>query len=172
MRILAILMVGIVILTGVIIIDERQVAVITDYHGRQQTKLPGIHFVWPLLDKVTYVYINERAALLTLTINEADIAADPVQVEVLISYHVINPVIYLSQVNRLGKTGISAQIANILKSTITRKIRETTLTQFNQQNIVALGIAQLNQFGITIDQVALLNLKFIHNPALAESVNK
>lgn len=151
----------IILFTGIIVVDERQNAVITDYKGTKVVYLAGIHFAWPILDKVTYVYINERTALLTLSINESGQGNIPLQLEVLISYHVINPIDYLSVVNRSDKVGISTEIAKFLVMDIENKLKTESLAKFNQHPIFSVQHNFLTSLGISIDKVDLLSIRFI-----------
>src|SRR5579863_9565576 len=99
--IILILVLLIVLFTATFVVDERQNAVITSYNGKERVEEAGIHFAWPILDKVTYVFINERASILTLAVNESEAGSNPLQAQVLINYHVTNPVEYLAAVRRL-----------------------------------------------------------------------
>jgi|GEM_PF-4510120 len=200
--IMLILVLLIVLFTATIVVDERQNAVITNYNGKQRIEKSGIHFAWPIWDKVTYVFINERASLLTLAVNESEVGSNqsaedqgnnklrhPVvvgalkqdhapevskslSIEVLISYHVTNPVEYLAAVRRLDKTGISEEIAKILITDLTNKIKTSTLSKINQEGMFSADPTKFGDMGVRVDQINLLSIKFLDElplPVKAES---
>lgn len=151
----------VILFTSVIVVDERQNAVISNYKKVQVIKSAGIHIAWPILNKVRYVYINERTALLTLGINESSVSNSPIQLEVLISYHVINPIDYLSAVDKDGKVGISEKITKSLVMDVSDTLKTETLAKFNQQGIFSIRQNDYTPLGISLDRVNLLNIKYI-----------
>ncbi|MCC2624540.1 MAG: hypothetical protein K0R14_413 [Burkholderiales bacterium] len=153
----------IVLFTSVIVVDERQNAVITSYNGKTRVETSGIYITRPFWDKVTYVFINERTALLSLAIspdnkNVESATLGVINVQVLINYHVTNPVEYLSAIRKLGKPGISEQISKILIADLTDKINTTTLDKFNQETFITFDKAKFSYLGISIDQISLLTI--------------
>jgi hypothetical protein len=162
--IIFILVLLIILFTSVIVIDERQNAVITSYSGETRVETRGIHIAWPFWDKVTYVFINERTALLSLAIsmddkNAESAAPNAINIQVLINYHVINPIEYLAAIRKLGKPGVSEQISKILVAGLTDKINTATLDKFNQEALVSIDKSKFAGMGISIDTVGLLNIK-------------
>lgn len=154
----------IVLFMSMIVVDERQSAVISSYDGRQRVELAGIHFTWPLWDSVDYVFTNERTALLSLAVNESVVESKPLQVEVLVNYHVTNPAQYLLSIQKLVKSSISEKIAGILITNLKLRIAANTLDNLNQESMVFIDPAKFKNLGINIDQVSLLNIKFIEMP--------
>lgn len=170
--IMLVLVLLIVLFTATIVVDERQNAVITSYSGKQRIESAGIHFAWPIWDKITYVFINERASLLTIAVNESAVGSTPIQAQVLISYHVTNPIEYLAAVRRLDKPGISEEIAKRLIAELTNKIRASTLDKINQEAMFSMDPAKFSNLGVNVDQVNLLSIKFIdevHLPVKADA---
>jgi regulator of protease activity HflC (stomatin/prohibitin superfamily) len=161
---LLVLLIG--LFTSIIVVDERQNVVIRNYKGTQTILKVGVHLTIPVLDKVSYVYINERTSLLTLSLNESIVSNEPIQLEVLINYHVINPIDYLLAVDKYDKVGISEIIAKSLTFDIKQTIATETLAKFNQQPVFSIRQDEYKSLGIAIDKVSLLSIKYIPDAQL------
>ena len=168
--IVLILIILVILFTSIIVVDERQNVVITDYKGASVVYQAGVHFTLPVLDHVTYVYINERTALLTLSINGPKPDNRPIQLEVLVSYHVISPIDYVAAVNKYGKSGISEKIVQSLKVDIADKLKTESLAEFNRHSLLSVDKSNFITMGINMDRVDLLGMEFILDEK--ESVKK
>ncbi|MCC2645902.1 MAG: hypothetical protein K0R94_1680 [Burkholderiales bacterium] len=164
-----ILILLVLLFASIIVVDERESAVITGINGSQRVVHAGIYFTWPVWDKVTYVFTNERTALLSLAVKEPTNQNNQLQVEVLINYKVIDPARYLSAIQ---KSAISEKIAVILLNDLKNKITTTTLDQLNQVDMIHIDPNKFIPLGIRVDQIHLLNIKFIPILPLSNNENK
>lgn len=143
--------------SGVFVVDERQNVVVTTYNGTQVVKPTGIYFAWPVIETTKRIYMNERNSLLTLPVAISE--SSVLQVEVLVNYHVIDPILYFNNLNYMHKVGIIHKIAMTLTKEIAAQAKEDTLSKFNQRDKLVSKSNEYALYGLKIDRVSVVNLK-------------
>jgi regulator of protease activity HflC (stomatin/prohibitin superfamily) len=152
---------------SVLVVDERQMAIVTGQTGRIATYKPGIHFAWPVWDTVTYVYINHRNSILRLDLVNEDPAHPKLQLELLANWRVDNPEIYVSFLNRLKKQGFDQALTQEISRIIAGQLDLKTLVQVNQSGKLLVKPEKLNNLGIMLNAISINSLQVING--LSES---
>jgi hypothetical protein len=168
-KIVVLILFSLIFLTfGTINVDERQSVVVTNIINKKQSIIaPGLHFVWPFIDRVDYIFINKREALFTINTQFKDNVN--VELSTLLQWQVINPLIYLAQAANFHKL-LGERVTNIVHS----RIATTDLSTFNQLNDLITDPLVESDLGIKIIRVSLSQLKImsIPVPALPIPINK
>ena len=145
---------AIIILTlGTISIDKRENVVITNIFTKKNSLLtPGLHFTWPVFERVTYIFMNKREGLFTLNLPFND--ATKAEISVAIQWQVINPETYLALNKNFHKI-LTNKVTDVLKS----RMKTTDLATFNQLNNLISEPLMENDLGIEIISISLNQLK-------------
>ena len=153
-KIVVLVLLIIIILTlGTISIDKRENVVVTNIFTKKESVLtPGIHFTWPLVERVNYIFMNKREGLFTVNLpfNETSKA----EISVAIQWQVINPQTYLSVYENFHK-----MLANKVTELLEIRIKTTDLSTFNQLNDLISDPLIANDLGIEIISISLNQLK-------------
>ena len=153
-KIVSVIIICIVILIlGSVSIDARQNVVVTNMVTKKQYVLTkGLHFVWPAIEKVDYVFMNTREGLFTFSLPFND--NTNAQISVAIKWQVINPSVYL-----LVRDDIHKKLADNVVDIVEARIKTTDISTFNQLNNLITEPIVDNELGIEILNISLNQLK-------------
>ena len=153
-KIVILVLLSIIILTlGTINIDKRKNVVVTNIFTKKESLLtPGIHFTWPLVERVNYIFMNKREGLFTVNLLFND--TTQAEISVAIQWQVINPQTYLA-VNKIFHKGLANKVTEIIEA----RIKTTDLSTFNQLNDLISTPLIESELGIQIINISLNQLK-------------
>ena len=165
-KLIVLIILAVVILTlGVISVDSRQNVVITNMISKKESVLsPGLHFAWPMVERIDYVFMNKRDGLFSTNVVFMD--KTKADVSVAIQWQVIDPQKFLSVRDNFHKS-LAQKIANIVDT----RVNTMDLSTFNQLNDLITEPLVVNDLGILILNISLNQLKIvsINDKMLAES---
>ncbi len=153
-KIVVLVLLSIIILTlGTISIDERENVIVTNIFTKKELVLtPGLHFTWPMVEQVSYIFMNKRDGLFTVNLPFNDTAK--AEISVAIQWQVLNPQTYLA-VNESFHKMLANKVTKIIES----RIKTTDLFTFNQlSDLISEPIVE-NDLGIKIINISLNQLK-------------
>lgn len=143
----------IILILGSISIDSRQNVVVTNMVTKKQYVLTkGLHFAWPAIEKVDYIFINTREGLFAFNLPFND--NTNAQISIAIKWQVINPILYLETRDDIHKK-LAEKVADIVET----RIKTTDLSTFNQLNNLIIEPIVENDLGIQILNISLNQLK-------------
>lgn len=147
-NVLIIFLLGVLVLfSGLFIVDEREVVVITHSPKDSKVYTTGIHWNLPFYGQFNYVYVNQRNSHILIELsNESTNQKELVKFNV--TWAVQDPVVYVNFLNLNNRKKLEENMANFIESKI--------LT-----NVVA-------QISSDVDLIKLLNSKQVNiqNPEL------
>ncbi|AUR51738.1 hypothetical protein [Aquella oligotrophica] len=147
-NVLIIFLLGVLVLfSGLFIVDEREVVVITHSPKDSKVYTTGIHWNLPFYGQFNYVYVNQRNSHVLIELsNESTNQKELVKFNV--TWAVQDPVVYVNFLNLNNRKKLEENMANFIESKI--------LT-----NVVA-------QISSDVDLIKLLNSKQVNiqNPEL------
>lgn len=160
-----------ILLFGIISIDERQNVVVTNLVSKNKyTLTPGLHFVWPGIEQVNYIFMNQRDAEFTTMLTFDN--NTNVEVSSVVLWKVVNPLVYFEQNSKLQITGFNKVLAqNVLQIVMTRA-KSTNLSTFNQLNNLLSDELPLKDLGIIITSIAPNELRIVTPVSVAAPVKK
>lgn len=145
---------------GIIIVDERQNAVVTNVFSHKQQVLPkGLHFILPGIERVSYVFMNQREAAVTVMLNFNDTAT--VEAGILVVWHVTNPAKYL---NYFIKDEFNKQLTEEVLRITASRVQSTNLSTFNQLHNLLVSPLYIEKLGIVITEILPNELSLISRP--------
>ena len=151
-----------IFMLGIVSVDERQSAIVTNLVNQKKDVLStGVHFVWPLLEKVNYVFINERDAILTTNLVFSDNTS--VIASSIICWKVTDPLVYFNNGGRANDDGFNRDVANKIMQIVASRANSTNLSTFNQLNNLLLEPLKLDDIGVVINTIAPNELKLIES---------
>ncbi len=143
----------IILILGTISIDKRENVVVTNIFTKKESVLTsGIHFTWPVLERVNYIFMNKREGLFTVNLPFND--ATKAEISVAIQWQVINPQTYLAVNENFHK-----MLANKVTEILETRIKTTDLSTFNQLNDLISNPLIENDLGIEIINISLNQIK-------------
>jgi regulator of protease activity HflC (stomatin/prohibitin superfamily) len=160
------------LLVGVIVVDERQNAIVTNQYGKQAVYKTGIYLTWPIVDKVTYVYVKRRHSIVRLDLVSSNHAYPKLQFELLLNWQVDNPQVYLSNLNKLGKPGFNELLSKKISAILVRQLDLNTLGSVNQSEKVLAYPERLNELGIILNTININSVQILSELPESSVVSK
>lgn len=145
---------------SIVNIDERQNGVTTNmFTNKHKVLKSGIHFVWPFINRVGYIFMNQRTAAVTVMLNFSD--GQTVEAGMLIDWQVVDPVKYLAYaVTDDFNKELTSRVFQITSS----RVRSTNLSTFNQlHNLLSKPVYE-NDLGIVIIDILPNELNLVVKP--------
>lgn len=164
MIIILILFVLIVGTLGVFTVSPREYALVSNHWHKEQMYTTGVHFAFPGIDTVKYVYMNERSSVLTIPKTITVDGQANVKTEVLINWHVVKPLLYLNSLQKLEMVGFNKELVKNILDAIQNNHQASDLLFLNQSGSLLNAPLIINQLGIVIDKVAINNLIVVSLP--------
>ncbi len=145
---------------SIVNVDERQNAVATNVITNKYKVLkPGIHFVWPFINRIGYVFMNQRKAAVTVMLNFSE--GQTVEAGMLVDWQVVDPVKYLEYA--IADDFTKELTALVFKITASR-VQSTNLSTFNQLHNLLSQPAYENDLGIVIIDILPNELNLVVKP--------
>lgn len=137
----------ILLLSSLIVVDESQEAVVKNSKTVNLYKT-GIHMVIPLINQITYIYMNERTSRVTMELENGHI-------ELMLSWHVIDPVKYAAIVRE--SEPFAGKLVNNLNTGLIPIIKTSELENLNSDGFKETSYPFTN-LGIVVDKVSILSI--------------
>lgn len=104
------------LLSGVFVVDERQVAVVKISPNKVLIYAPGIHWQLPFSAQINHVYTNLRTSYITLPLQAANKNINLENISIIVNWQVVKPAAYI---NFLAKNSRKELDARLVKDIIT-----------------------------------------------------
>lgn len=155
-KIVILIIIGIgIFFFGIITVDERQNAIVKNVITKNESILtPGLHFSWPLIERVSYIFMNKRSGLLTMQVN-FEIVTN-VEVGAVVEWVVIEPKVYYAAIKN---DTFSKGLAQKVKQVLDIRAKTTNLSTFNQLNNLLTDPQIETGLGIEIFKISPAELK-------------
>lgn len=145
------------LLAGVFTVNMGQNAIVTNTLNKHESQYqPGIHFVWPLIEQIDYVYMNNREGMLTIPVDFGE--SGSVQVDILMNWHVVNSAKYLQLINKSNETGFNKLLTGVVVNVVHDYAESSSLIAFNQVTDLLPGPIPLNDLGVSLDKLTIANV--------------
>lgn len=162
-NVLILFLLGILLLfSGIFIVDEREVVVIT--HSVKDSKIysTGIHWNLPFYGEISYVYKNERNNFVLIELDNS-VTKQFEQMKLNIVWSVNDPIKYVNYLNQYGRKKFDENMADIIQtrvigSTIKQVSNDVDLISYLKNN--PINILDVNS-GIKISSVNVSEIKLI-----------
>ena len=166
------LLVIVIIFSGVFIVDEREVAVITGDSNTAKVYSTGVHWHLPMYGNFSYIYMNQRDSYLALTITPNNAPQGSNIINVAITWQVIDAIKYVKYLNQHSRKDFDKNMADFVSGIILDSVAKSSS---DQQLLRNLHLSQVNivnpDTGIAIKSINALGLSQVNSskPDYSES---
>ncbi|HMT03116.1 MAG TPA: SPFH domain-containing protein [Burkholderiales bacterium] len=155
------------VISGVFTVDERENVVLTDYRNNHIVYAKGIHFALPLINHINYIFMNQRNFLFEISKQLTTKELNQIKLNILVNWHVVNPITYLSVVKKYGSTEFNNILAKELILKVESFVSSNTLNHINQKREINNMPIQLDNLGIIVEKLEIENLSLLPPPELS-----
>ncbi len=159
------------VISGVFTVDDRENVVLTDYRNNHKVYVVGTHFALPLINHINYIFMNQRNFLLEISKQLTTKDLSKIKLNILVNWHVINPIIYLSVVKKYGSTEFNNLVDKELILKVESFAASNTLSHINQKKEINDMPIQLDNLGIIVEKLEIENLFLLPLPELLSGVS-
>ncbi len=160
----------VIFFAGIFIVDQREVAVVTNYNKQQFIYDPGVHWAIPGLSSVDYVYTNTQTSLFTISESMQTHDNKMVSVGVLVNWQINEPKLYLSNLNKIQQIGVDEHLTKILTNIIESQVNNSSLFELNQNYTLFESVIKVPELGITLKNTVIENIALLNSNSQTDIV--
>ncbi len=153
--VVVVLVLIIAIFASVIVVDQRQVAVVKNYTGQRHIDKTGIHFVWPFFEKVDYVFINTRTDEILFHIAEVN-NPKKYEVKVEVTWCVVDPIKFDTKKQNMKEDIVHEQISKAISLFVNNLVNKVGLSNFNRMTSIYDNPIKIEDIGVVVDSIYVM----------------
>lgn len=136
---------------------------------------PGLYFALPIVEKVDYIYVNNREAVFStiLTIesigvyrvfvNNQESSTKALKISFLSNWHVSNGKTYYSYLQKNGQLNFNQSLVENISNTLLDRINGLSIESLNQLNLIVDNSINLPTMGTSLDKISILSVEQVDN---------
>lgn len=143
-----------VLISGIFTVDDRQSAVVTNRLNKQtEVYTTGLHFAWPLLTRVNYIFINQRASAFNFKLTILD--NTPVALTSIVLWKVTKPVIFLQNSISMTQAELTHAISEKIEQIVVKQTKSLNLMDLNQHSLLLDQAVSIDSLGVKLDSITI-----------------
>ncbi len=158
------------LLSGIFVVDEREVAVVKLSADKVLIYAPGVHWRMPFTAKVDQVYTNLRTSYLSMPITLNNNESNVENISVIVNWQVIKPSLYVNFLASHTRKDLDIRLFNIVMNELNAIAKNSnSLPAFENMLNSQAQNREHPELGIDIVNVALVNTKPISKDKSTQS---
>lgn len=150
---------------------------------------PGLYFAIPIVEKVDYIYVNNREAVFStiltvessdgykLFVNNQESSTRAIKISLLTNWHVDNAKDYYNYLQKNGQLNFNQSLVENISNVLLERINGLAIESLNQLNTIVDHSMNLPTIGVNLDKISILSVEPVDNTVpspeiLVESVAK
>jgi len=143
---------------GLFTVDERQNAVVYNQVSKSsKVYSPGLHFAWPVFERVTYIFMNRRTTAFDFQLKLLN--KQNVELTTTVEWQVSNPQEYLTATLLMNHSGFNKALGERVLQAIESQDHLTSLSELNKKSSLLNQVYLVNGLGVRVNSVEAIALK-------------
>lgn len=143
---------------GLFTVDERQNAVVYNQVSKSsKVYSPGLHFAWPVFERVTYIFMNKRTTTFDFQLKLSN--KQSIELTTAVEWQVSNPKEYLSRTILMEHSGFNKALGEQVLLIIESQDHLTSLSELNKKSSLLNQVYPFSSLGVRVNSATAIAVK-------------